>query len=84
MPIPVVVDGKIVIAKTFDDVDQEFKPRIDAAFKKYQESMILDEGYPEKIEECKQTYKSVLLERDAEALRWEAIIFNKGGDTDGR
>lgn len=83
MPVPVLKDGKVIICKTFEDVDKEFKPRIDAAFKKYQESQILDEGHPEKIEECKQAYKQILLERDAEALKWEAIIFGKDGASNG-
>ena len=79
MPKSVFKDGRVIICKTFDDVDKEFKPRIDAAFKKYQESLILNEEYPEKIEECRQAYKAVLLERDAEALKWEAILFGKDG-----
>ena len=79
MPKSVFKDGRVIICKTFDDVDKEFKPRIDAAFKKYQESLILNEEYPEKIEECRQAYKAVLLERDAEVLKWEAILFGKDG-----
>lgn len=77
MPKAVLYKGEIVIAKTRTDVESEFRDRVEAAFKRYQESMILHAEFPEKIKDRREDYKKILLERDAEIIKYEKIIFNK-------
>lgn len=73
MPTAVLKDGKVIICKTFGDVEKEFQPVVDGAFRQFQESFVLDESAPFTLEK-KEQYKQTVLARNQEWAKWKAII----------